>query len=230
MSSRIFALALLLTTFFLPVNTPTVVGYEELNGNSAAKSRVTPCMVGRTSPPIGFWTWPAGTEVNIYLREPDFSASDLSAVRLAVENWDATATENGSNVRFTFHGLTREMRNAQGEITIIRKAVFDRKQRHLARLEAHSRYQDGLIDYALILVDPSVQNSGLLTNVVAHEIGHSLGLMDCFTCDSRSTAMASLKTGLQSNRIEGPTSCDTREVRAAYAGVKSRTPLIAVGE
>lgn len=230
MSSRILALAFLLITFYLSVNTLAVVGYEELNENSAAKSRVALCIVGRTSPPIGFWTWPADTEVNIYLREPDFSASDLSAVKLAVENWDATATENGSNVRFIFHGLTRETRNAQGEITIVRKTVFDRKQRHLARLEAHSRYQDGLIDYALILVDPSVQNSGLLTNVVAHEIGHSLGLLDCYKCDSRSTTMGLIKNGDASNRIEGPTRCDKREVRAAYAGVKSRTPRIADAE
>ena len=230
MFSRIRTLAFLLVTFCLAVNTSAVGGYEVLGKNAAAKSRVAQCTVGRTSPPIGFWTWPAAAEVNIYLREPDFSAADVSAVRLAVENWDATATENGSNVRFTFHGLTRQMKSAQGQITIVRKAVFDRKQRHLAHLEAHSRHQDGLIDYALILVDPSVKNAGLLTNVVAHEIGHSLGLMDCYTCDSRSTTMALLKTGVESNRIEGPTSCDKREVRAAYAGVKSRTPLIAEAE
>lgn len=185
------------------------------------------CVVGRTAPPIGFWTWPANTRVNVYLREPDFSLSDVSAVRLAVENWDRAAEETGSNVRFMFHGLTPETRTAQGSMTILRKAVFNKKQRQRALLEAHSRQQDRLIDYALVLVDPSVQNPGLLTNVVVHEIGHSMGLLDCFKCDSGSTAMGLLKAGDESNGIQGPTFCDRIEVLAAYQMSKPRSASIA---
>jgi hypothetical protein len=212
------------------VNNSTAVAYEKLNESPAKNNRSASCIVGRTAPPIGFWTWPANTRVNIYLREPDFSESDISAVRVAVDNWDSTATETGSNVRFVFHGLTRETRNAQGEMTIVRQAVFNKTQRHRALLEAHSRQQDQFIDYALILVDPSVRNAGMLTNVVAHEIGHSLGLLDCYKCDSRSTAMGLLKAGDESNGIEGPTFCDKREVMAAYQGLKPRSPLIAVAK
>jgi hypothetical protein len=230
MSSRIRALAFLLITFHLSANYSAVVAYEDLVDSSAAKARVASCIVGRTAPPIGFWTWPANTRVNIYLREPDFSESDVSAVRLAVENWDASAADTGSNVRFTFHGLTRETRNAQGEMTILRKAVFKKAERHRAQLEAHSRQQDRHIDYALIFVDPSVQNPDLLTNLVAHEIGHSLGLLDCHKCNDRSTAMGLLKAGDESNGIEGPTFCDGLEVMSAYRGLKPRSPLIAVAE
>lgn len=189
-----------------------------------------PCIVGRTAPPIGFWTWPANTRVNIYLREPDFSESDVAAVILAVQNWDASATENGSHVRFTFRGLTRQTRTAHGDMTIIRKTVYDKKRRQRALLEAHSRQRDRFIDYALILVDPSVQNTGMLTNVVAHELGHSLGLLDCYQCRNLSTAMGLLKAGDESNGIEGPTSCDKREVMMAYEGLEPRLPLVAIAE
>ena len=234
MSFRILALAFLLITATLSIDQFTAVANEDQN-ESAAMERDTgesaaPCIVGHTAPPVGFWTWPANTRVNIYLREPDFSESDVSAVRVAVQNWDTTATENGSNVRFIFHGLTRETRIAQGEMTIIRKAVYDKKQRQRALFEAHSLQRDGFIDYALMLVDPSVRNPGMLTNVVAHELGHGLGLLDCNQCDSRSTAMGLLKAGNESNGIEGPTPCDQREVMAVYEGLKPRSPLVAVFE
>lgn len=219
---RILTLALLLVSFTPSVNNPKASAKENLAGRSAAL-----CVVGRTAPPTGFWTWPANTRVTIYLREPDFSETDLAAVRLAVSNWDATALETGTNVRFVFVGLTRETRTAQNEMTIIRQAVFNKQQRHRALLEAHSLRQDLFIDYALILVDPSVRNSGLLTNVVAHEIGHSLGLLDCYECDSRSTAMGLLKAGDESNGIEGPTPCDRHEVKAVYLGLRPRPPLLA---
>jgi hypothetical protein len=230
MHSKTLAIALLIITFTASQNDSTASVYDNLLENSLAASRAAACVVGRTAPPIGFWIWPANTQVNIYLREPDFSLDDLSAVRLAIANWDATATETGSNVRFNFRGLTRETRNAQGEITIVRQAVFNKKQRHRALLEAHSRQQDQFIDYALILIDPSVRSRGMLTNVIAHEIGHSLGLLDCHKCDNRSTAMGLLKAGDESNGIAGPTFCDRLEVAAAYRTSKRRTPLVAVVE
>ena len=195
----------------------------------ARKVKTGPCVVGRTAPPVGFWTWPQGTQVEVYLREPDFSGADVAAVKLALARWDASATENGSNVRFRFQGLTREIRNARREITIVRGAVFNEKQRHRAVLEAHSINQDRFIDYALILVDHSVQHAGLLTNVIAHEIGHSLGLLDCPQCSSESTAMGLLRAGNESNGIDGPTACDSGEVLGLYRMLKPRS-LIAAGE
>lgn len=192
--------------------------------------KAVPCVVGRTAPPAGFWTWPPNSHVNIYLREPDFSIADVAAVKLALASWDATATENGSHVRFTFRGLTHVTRSARREITIVRSKVFNEKQRHRAILEAHSIHGDLFIDYALILVDPSVQDAGLLTNVIAHEIGHSLGLLDCPQCSSRSTAMGLLKAGNKSNGIDGPTACDSREVTAVYRALKPRSFIAAVSK
>lgn len=194
------------------------IAASSLNYPKALTSKIVPapCVAGRTAAPTGFWTWPANSHVNIYLREPDFSAEYVSAVRIAVENWDAAAVENGSNVHFSFHGLTSETKTAHGDLTIIRGDVYDKKIKHLALLEAHSRRNDQLIDYALVIVDLRVRNPAVLTNVMAHELGHSLGLLDCYECSRKSTAMGLLKTATEPNGIEGPTACDKIAVLAAY--------------
>jgi hypothetical protein len=207
MRSRIFAFILL-----------SIVATPGLDVPGAANSdpALGRCIVGRSAAPIGFWTWPANSHVNIYLREPDFSASYVAAVGLAVQNWDAAGAENGSNVHFTFHGLTRETRTTHGDMTITRGDVYDKKIKHLALLEAHSLRSDQLIDYALVVVDFRVTNPAVLTNVMAHELGHSLGLLDCYGCQSKTTAMGLMKTANEANGIDGPTACDKIEVQAAY--------------
>lgn len=208
---------------------------------TAVKAGAGPCVVGRTAPASGFWTWPAGSHVNIYLREPDFSAVDVAAVRVAAEKWDQSATENGSNVRFDVQGLTREMRTAQNDMTLIRGDVYDKRLRHLAMLQAHSLKEDQLIDYALVIVDRSVSSTEVLTNVMAHELGHTLGLLDCFKCSSGATAMGLMKGGGESNGIEGPTACDKAGVGTAYRELMARvrpapslqamnTPVVDEGE
>ncbi len=226
MFNKILSLSLLILSL------PIIHSAALANGNASHEAKRDlkpgPCVVGRTAPPTGFWTWPPNTRVNVYLREPDFSNAEVAAVKLALASWDATATENGSNVRFTFRGLTRETRNARREITIVRSRIFNDKQRHRALLEAHSIHGDRFIDYALILVDPSVQDPGLLTNVIAHEIGHSLGLLDCPQCTSGSSAMGLLKAHNESNGIDGPTACDTGEVTAVYRALKPRLLIAAV--
>jgi hypothetical protein len=179
----------------------------------------TPCVVGRTEAPIGFWTWPANSHINIYLREPDFSADYLAAVTLAVENWDAAAVENGSNVHFSFRGLTRETTTANGDLTIIRGDVYNSKSKRLAELQAHSLKSNQLIDYAFVVVDGRVKAPEVLTNIVVHELGHSLGLLDCNSCSRKGTAMSLLKAANESNGIEGPTACDKIAVLAAYRDV-----------
>jgi hypothetical protein len=176
----------------------------------------TPCVAGHTAAATGFWTWPANSRVNVYLRAPDFSEDYVESVGVAVKNWDTAAEENGSNVHLIFRGLTHETMIGQGEMTIVRGDIYDKKIRHLALLQAHSLRSDQVIDYAVVVVDLRVKNPGVLTNVMAHEIGHSLGLLDCYGCSRKSTAMGLMKSGEEPNGIEGPTACDKVSVRAAY--------------
>lgn len=190
---------------------------KAVSGNASS-----PCVAGHTAAATGFWTWPADTTVNVYLREPDFAEADVVPVRISVENWDASAAENGSNVRFRVRGLTSETRTAIGDMTLTRGDVYNKRLRHLALLEAHSLNEDRMISYAVVAVDRSVKNPEVLTNVVAHEIGHTLGLLDCSDCRDKSTAMGLMKPGGASNGIEGPTSCDKQSVNGAYRNLLAR--------
>jgi hypothetical protein len=208
MRTKIFAISVVLIVAGLYLNRASA----EVTGSNA------PCVAGHTSTSTGFWKWPANSHVNIYLREPDFSADYVSAVKIAVENWNAAAVEDGSNVYFDFHGLTIDTKTAQGDLTIVRGDVYDKK-RHLAFLQAHSLLSNQLIDYALVIVDLKIKNPEVLTNVMAHELGHSLGLVDCYECSRRTTAMGLLKTANEPNGIDGPTPCDKVAVLAGYRGL-----------
>src|SRR5438094_14220 len=90
---------------------------------------------------------------------------------------------------------------------ILTTAIF-----HLALLEAHSLRHDQLIDYAFLIVDQRVNKPAVLTNIMAHELGHSLGLMDCYRCAGQTTAMGLMKSATETNGIDGPTECDTLAV------------------
>lgn len=227
MKSKLFA-AFCLIVIALCIDSPTAI---------MAEVGPSPCVAGRNAAPFGFWTWPAGSQVNIYLREPDFSDADVAAVSVSVRNWDQSAVENGSNVHFKVRGLTLETRTTSGDLTIVRGNVYDSKRRHLAMLQAHSLKEDQLIDYAVVIVDVRVKNREVLTNVMAHELGHSLGLLDCFKCNNKSTVMGLMRAGDESNGIEGPTACDKEVVVAAYRELLTRVaraplniPIVDEGE
>lgn len=180
------------------------------------------CLPGRTQPVTGFWTWPAGLEVNVYLQEPDFSIDHAPAVELAVKNWNATAAVTGSRVHFTLRGMTRIPQTALGDLTIVRGDVFKKNEKHLALIEAHSLRHDRLIDYARVIVDYRVTNPAVLTDVIAHELGHSLGLMDCYECKGQTTAMGLIRGANETNRVAGPTACDVVAVRLVYRELAER--------
>ena len=59
-------------------------------------------------------------------------------------------------------------------------------------------------------------SSETLTNAVAHELGHSFGLLDCYSCKDKTTVMNQFKNVNTSNHMNGPTACDVAQVKSAY--------------
>jgi hypothetical protein len=192
------------------------------NARNASSKPPAPCRIGEQAPPIGFWTWAANARVKVYILTADFKPDDLPYLRKALDNWNSTSGTNGSGVTFEYQGPTLKELTCANCLTLMRGPVFDKSRRHATELRAFSMRHDQIINYAAIVIDPSLTNQKALMDAVAHELGHNLGLLDCYTCKKKSTLMNQFKALNVPNDMAVPTPCDVAQVRAAYNELKVR--------
>ena len=183
---------------------------------------VLPCRVGTDAPQIGFWTWPSQTKVSVYISSADFKDIEIPHLTTALDKWSDVADLTGSGVKFKYAGRTPELLNRENSITIIRGDVFDTKRRHVTELRAFSLNNNQLISYAVIVVDRRLTNLKALSEALGHELGHNLGLLDCYNCKAKSTLMTKFKRINVANNLAQPTPCDIAQVKQAYAELKVR--------
>jgi hypothetical protein len=181
-----------------------------------------PCRVGHQAPAIGFWTWAANARVKVYIRAADFKPEDIPYLLIPLESWNNVSELTGSQVKFEYQGSTDVELSCANCLTIIRGSVFDKSKRHATEIKAYSLHQDQIINYASIIVDPVLTNQKALRDAIAHELGHNLGLLDCFTCTPKSTLMNQFRVVNAPNNISAPTFCDIAQVRLAYQELKVR--------
>jgi hypothetical protein len=181
-----------------------------------------PCQVGRQAPPIGFWTWAANTHVKVFVRSADFKPEEIPYLLASLETWNGVSDLTSSRVKFEYQGSTKVELSCESCLTVIRGPVFDKAKRHATELKAYSLHHDQIINYALIVVDPILTNLKAMRDAMAHELGHNLGLLDCFTCKQKSTLMNQFKELNVPNNVSAPTSCDVAQVRLAYQELKVR--------
>lgn len=187
------------------------------------KPSVEPCKPGRQAPGTGFWRWPANARVRVFVRSADFDATQISYLLTALNNWTSASEQTESGVRFEYQGNTLlEENTCENCLTIARGPVFDKGRHHASELRAYSAKSDLIITYASIVVDPVLTNPRALLNAMLHELGHNLGLVDCYTCKRNSTVMNQFEIVNVPNNLDRPTSCDIAQVRQAYAELKTR--------
>ncbi len=185
--------------------------------NVAGQTAATaPCSIGKNAAAFGFWIWSSGTTVKVYVLAGEFDASDLPYLIKPVQSWNAVMTVTGSRVKFDYVGLTEVPLYCENCLTIMRGPVFDRVRRHATALNAYSARGNQILTWAHIIVDHALTNPKAITNAVAHELGHSFGLLDCYSCKTRSTVMNKFEGLNQPNDMEGPSACDIAQVGAAY--------------
>jgi hypothetical protein len=186
-----------------------------------AKAQTT-CEVGAKAAPFGFFSWAPETKVKVYIVSADFTGSEVPFLLAPLRNWNAVAEATGSRVKFEYSGPTTRALHCGSCLTITRGAVFDKSRRHLTELRTLSMPQTRTINWATIVIDPRLTNHDALTSAIAHELGHSFGLLDCYSCSDKSTVMNQFKTTNVSNQMEGPTGCDVAQVKSAYRALASR--------
>ena len=183
----------------------------------AAQTRsISPCTVGKDSSGYGFWTWAANSTIKVYVVGADFTELELPYLLKPLQNWNAVADATGSNVKFEYLGTIVAPLYCENCMTIMRGRVFDKKKRHATELRTYSAHRDQIMTWAHIVIDPVLTNPKALTNAMAHELGHNFGLVDCYSCKPKSTVMVQFKTINEPNDMEGPTTCDVAQVKAAY--------------
>ena len=196
-----------------------VCGAGEANSQDVAS--VKPCVVGSRAAAIGFWTWAPGTRVRVYVRSADFDKKQFTKLLTALDNWNSASEQTGSGVQFQYQGDSEFERMCDNCLTIFRGRVFEKTTRHATEIRAHSVGDTQIIRSAAIIVDPVLTNAEALLNALVHELGHNLGLLDCYSCKRKSTVMNQLDEVNVSNGMERPTACDIAQVKNAYAQLKA---------
>jgi len=191
---------------------------------AVSKTGVTsaPCRVGQQAPAIGFWTWAANARVKVFIVNAGFRPEDTSSLLNAINNWNSVSETTGSGVKLEYQGTTDHQLTCDNCLTILRGSVFDKTKRHLTGLNAFSTKHDQIISYASIEVDPVLTNSKAIADALAHELGHNFGLLDCYTCQKKSTVMNQFRSTNVPNDLSAPTSCDIAQVREAYNELRVR--------
>lgn len=180
-----------------------------------AMGQSSSCKVGVDAPPAGFFTWVPESRIKVYVVGSDFEDTHLAFLLAPLSHWNAVSESTGSNVKFEYKGTTGAPLYCENCLTIKRGQVFDKSKRHLTELRIYSA-RARLLTWATIVIDPLLTSPKTLTNAVAHELGHSFGLLDCYSCRQKSTVMIQFKTVNTSNEMDGPTACDVAEVKRAY--------------
>lgn len=188
----------------------------------AAPALSQPCKIGVDAPPVGFWSWAPGSQIKVYVLESDFTESEVPFLLAPIESWNAFSDATGSRVNFEYKGRTIGPVYRENCLTIRRGVVFDSSKRHLSELHAYSAAQDRVMTWANIVIDQRLTKPETLTNAVAHELGHSFGLLDCYSCKKSSTVMIQFKDVNISNEMNGPSTCDVAQVKAAYQAVAAQ--------
>ena len=173
-----------------------------------------PCMPNRSSAAHSALRWADNTRVAVYATPNNFSQAELGAIKHAIDNWNDVISGINLNVSFAFAGEDNALLTDANIISVNRGATFQ-NHRHLAEL-LPILDNSGQLSSAMITIDHGVTDIDVMTSVMTHELGHSLGMEDCPKCRRGTTIMALYRGRNRGNQTVGPTLCDRLVVARGY--------------
>lgn len=195
-----------------------ITPYSQRVQAQSQNAPASPCKVGVQAPPYGFWTWAPNSNVTVFVLSSHFEKEQIPYLLTPLQSWNAAAETSSSLVRFIYGGEISTPRDCENCLIIMRGKVA-KKGARAADFHASSANSDRVITHGKILIDFQVTDPQILTNTVAHELGHNLGLQDCYTCKDHTTVMNAVNVG---TGLSAPSSCDIAQVKAAYSDLKKR--------
>jgi hypothetical protein len=173
------------------------------------------CQPGKTSPEAFGWRWQPDALVRVYYLKGDFKEAQALALARALNNWNEALREIGSRIRFIVGGEREGVVKDDASITVMR-GIPTKKER-LGEIKFYAR-SNGVVRMTMT-IRPVVTDPFALTSLMTHELGHSLGLADCYECRRGTTAMAAFKDNNKGNDVYEPSACDKYVVAAGYASL-----------
>lgn len=181
------------------------------------------------------FAWPQNANVNVTINADQFNTTERDCLTAAFTNWNNQNQNNQSNVTFnvTYSSSPAVTTDSSGHITSATSGNVYQVNKSTVGLSptalgvtggqpASNSRQNAFSD-----ISPNVTNCTALTEVMAHEIGHTFGLDDCTSCTG--TGQSVMAVGkcatFDSNGhciaanyndttmgTTGPTSCDNQGV------------------
>ncbi|MEJ7578438.1 MAG: M57 family metalloprotease [Pyrinomonadaceae bacterium] len=216
--SSLVALCLSVMIWAKPVTTTAITAdggaTPASSGGARPAATAGQCRPGKTAPEHLGWRWRPGTTVKVYYLKDNFDAAESKALSLAVKNWNEALREIDADVAFIVAGERAGVVNDHASVTVLRGVP--RVKKRVGETTFYS-LSNGTVRLT-VTINPIVTALKALTSLMTHELGHSLGLGDCYRCRRGTTAMTAFKAANKGNDVYAPSVCDKLAVASGYAG------------
>jgi hypothetical protein len=196
----------------------TIMSSVSINSVISQTPCYTPPKLARTNGAA----WPPGSIITVVINTTGFSSQDQTAIKNAFANWQNSSNSNGNNSNVTFRFESGSNPNGQiNTFYIQRGSATGLGYTNIAF--TGSLTTSGNRTTSAVTVIPSGLNFAYgpdLTSVLAHEIGHTFGLDDCYpNCNGQS--LMGVSSGCQVNSSGQPTGCFLGPTPCDNAAVKN---------
>ncbi|HEX6189430.1 MAG TPA: hypothetical protein VFZ40_15220 [Pyrinomonadaceae bacterium] len=175
--------------------------------------------------------WLPKTNVTISFVRGDFTDSEKSALREAIDLWQRAVSKTPLAITFAMGAeVEQSFTPASGAIVVRRD--YQMEDGKYGRIIASAR-PDNYLDRASILVSGAIHEKKILRKLMMHELGHALGLRDCSDCGSGKSVMnyfsrkSILGFSIHDKSVAGkPSASDIAQVEAGYRQAATTQPQV----